>query len=157
MTNNASTEEYKNNTKGRDRADPWEKIVNFAGENKTILNKEIYKDPYDYSDNTTKAKTFISKRKEVLTQLPTIDSDSNFNNPLKNTLQQGLVTHEGHKSSIGEKNHPVINKEKWFKEKKENLALPKKEYGGMNCLQKSLSASNNRKNNLYNMKHLVNA
>jgi hypothetical protein len=50
-----------------------------------------------------------------------------------------------------------INKDKWFKDKRENIAEPSKEHMGMNCLQKSLSASNNRKNNLYYSKHIVSA
>ncbi len=50
-----------------------------------------------------------------------------------------------------------INKDQWFKDKRENIAEPSKEHMGMNCLQKSLSASNNRKNNLYYSKNLVSA
>jgi hypothetical protein len=157
MTNNQSADDYKSKTKGRDRTDPWEKIVNHAGDNKTILKKEIYKDPYDCSDNNAKSKAFINKRKEFLTQLPTIDQDNNFHNPYKGTTESEQVKKFEAIPSSNQNSSRKFNKEEWFKEKKDVMVRPTKELGGMNCLQKSLSASNNRKNNLYNMKHLVSA
>ena len=147
---------YKNNTKLRDINGPWEKIVNYASDNKTILDKEIYRDPYDYSDNIAKGKSFINKRKEFLKQLPNIEQDNNFANPNKQALQEHS-TRNTNLEKESSRARVKISKDKWFKDKKDNIVVPSKEYGGMNCLQKSLSASTNRKNNLYNMKHLVNA
>jgi len=92
--------------------------------------------------------------------LPSIDKDNNFANPYKATsINESNVKMTGNYNSNwnGENNGSRMNKENWFKDKRENLINPTKEYGGMNCLQKSLSASTNRKNNLYNMKHLLNA
>jgi hypothetical protein len=158
MTNNIQYDEYRNNPKLRDKNNEWEKIVNLAGDNKTILKKQIYKDPYDYSDNASKEKTFISNRKDLLKQLPNIDQDNYFSNPYKTNLQQErsiVMTDKNQNSSNNNSTSYKLKKEDWFKDKRDCLVKPSKEIGGLNSLQKSLSASNNRKNNLYNMKQLI--
>ena len=162
MNNNIQHDEYKNSTKLRDKTNEWEKIIDYGGDNKTILKKEIYKDPYDYSDNSSKGKLFVSKRKEFLKQLPTIEQDNNFGYPYKNTTIQErnvTITETSRNNSYNNNNNNYnkMKKDDWFKDKRDGIAQPSKEMTGLNCLQKSLSASNSRKNNLYHMKSLVNA
>ena len=159
MTNNIQLDEYKNQPNLRDKNNQWEKIVNYASDKKTILKKEIYRDPYDCTDNTSKSKAFISQRKDFLKQLPNIDQDSHFTNPYKtNTNQERTIIMTDNYNNIISNNNTVnakLNKENWFMDKRDCMVQPSKELGGLNSLQKSLSASNNRKNNLYNMKQMI--
>ena len=150
MNNDVHHDENKNSNE-------WEKIVDYGGDNKTILKKEIYKDPYDNSDNRSKGKLFVAKRKEFLKQLPTIEQDDNFGNPFKTaTVHERNVnyTENNHNNSFNKNknnNFNRIKKDDWFRDKRDGIAEPSKDMTGLNCLQKSLSASTNRKNNLYNI------
>ena len=62
----------------KDGISDWEKLMNGAGENNTFKTKEIYRDPYDYTENNIKYDNYMRERKEKLKNLPNINNDSSF-------------------------------------------------------------------------------
>ena len=62
--NKKNEKDYKMlNPNCKDLDNNWEKIINNAGENNTYTEKNIYKQPHDYSEMARTMKQFMGKRK----------------------------------------------------------------------------------------------
>ena len=57
----------------------WQKIINGAGKNNTFGIKQIYKDPYDYSETDSTYDLYQKNRSKTLIKLPKIEKDALFN------------------------------------------------------------------------------
>ena len=62
----------------------WQKILDGAGKNNTFGTKQIYKDPYDYTEAGSSYDIYKKSRNKMMNQLPKIESDKIFNQFRKN-------------------------------------------------------------------------
>ena len=102
----------------------WEKILNGAGKNNTFQTKEIYKDPYDYSEAGISYDNFKKNRNKTLTSLPKIEEDKLFTKKKKISK---CVSYNNFKKNKLETKY-VFDKKKFFKEPPKNLNIKDNKY-----------------------------
>jgi hypothetical protein len=89
----------------------WDKLINGAGKNNTFKTKQIYKDPYDYSDAGLSYDNFKKNRNKTLSSLPKIEESKTFErkkNKFSKCSSQKLIK----KTELNKKF--TLDKEKFF-------------------------------------------
>ena len=105
----------------------WQKIINGAGKNNTFGIKNIYKDPYDYSEAGSSYDIYKQNRNKTLNKLPKIEKDKLFNQIKR------VPKCESHKKKIEisdiDNNFKkfTMSKEKFFKEPPKNVFIQMKD------------------------------
>ena len=135
----------------------WDKIINGAGENNTFKTKQIYKDPYDYSEAGLSYDNFKKNRNMTLSSLPKIEESKIFAKKIpkfsKCASQKTMK-----KNELGKKY--VFNKEKFFKEPPKNINLIGNKYktinGNKDFTGKEKEFNSNKEKNMRNTRRNLN-
>ena len=106
------------------KCEGWEKILNGAGKNNTFKTKQIYKDPYDYSEAGLSYDNFKKNRNKTLASLPKIEETKLFSQKKKISK---CASYKDMKKNVLEKKY-VFNKEKFFKEPPKNVNVKDNKY-----------------------------
>ena len=130
----------------------WEKILNGAGKNNTFKTKQIYKDPYDYSEAGLSYDNFKKNRNKTLASLPKIEETKLFSQKKKISK---CASYKVMKKNVLEKKY-VFNKEKFFKEPPKNVNVKDNKYksitGNSDCKGKEKEIEFNKEKNMRNLR-----
>jgi len=130
----------------------WEKILNGAGKNNTFKTKQIYKDPYDYSEAGLSYDNFKKNRNKTLASLPKIEETKLFSQKKKISK---CASYKVMKKNVLEKKY-VFNKEKFFKEPPKNVNVKDNKYksitGNSDCTGKEKQFESNKEKNMRNLR-----
>ena len=69
---------YKNLVACKNKTSAWDELKEKAGENETFSKKQIYKAPYDKSDNDSNKYEFNIHRSAMLKQLPKLEDEETY-------------------------------------------------------------------------------
>ena len=117
----------------RGRLSDWEKLIAFSGDKNTFKFKEIYKNPYDYTELDKNSHLFNTKRKsrffilflELLESLPEIKHDKNFPHQIKGkNIPSKIEKVNDSRNEFNTIQPAEIDKEKWFKTQSQHFYDP---------------------------------
>ena len=110
-------EHFKNVKKGYQTI--WETILNGANNNNTFDKKEIYRDPYDYSETIKFFDEYKIRRYNTLSKLKTIEEDSLLNGRKKYASKNKLIKKINNKEikEICKTSNNFMDKAKFFSKK----------------------------------------
>lgn len=98
----------------------WETILVGGNENNTFNKKDIYKDPYDYSETGKLFDEFKIRRTKTLSNLKKIEDDVLFNTMKKTYSKYKLkksITNKQYNNEINKTTRDFIDKSKFFEKK----------------------------------------
>ena len=100
----------------------WQKIIDGAGKNNTFNKKQIYKDPYDYSEAGSSYDNYKKTRNKMMDKLPKIESDKLFNQFKKNKKENKnrKINISNYESNF---NKFSMDKEKFFHEEPRRINM----------------------------------
>ena len=107
-------EHSKNVTKGYQTV--WETILSGANNNNTFDKKQIYRDPYDYSETGKFFNEYKIRRYNTLSKLKKIEEDNLFNGRKKNVSKTKLIKKINNKDikEICKTSNNFMDKSKFF-------------------------------------------
>ena len=110
-------EHSKNVTKGYQTV--WETILSGANNNNTFDKKQIYRDPYDYSETGKFFNEYKIRRYNTLSKLKKIEEDNLFNGRKKNVSKTKLIKKINNKDikEICKTSNNFMDKSKFFSKK----------------------------------------
>ena len=110
-------EHCKNVTKGYQTV--WETILSGANNNNTFDKKQIYRDPYDYSETGKFFNEYKIRRYNTLSKLKKIEEDNLFNGRKKNVSKTKLIKKINNKDikEICKTSNNFMDKSKFFSKK----------------------------------------
>ena len=110
-------EHSKNVTKGYQTV--WETILSGANNNNTFDKKQIYRDPYDYSETGKFFNEYKIRRYNTLSKLKKIEEDNLFNGRKKNVSKTKLIKKINNKDikEICKTSNNLMDKSKFFSKK----------------------------------------
>ena len=112
----------------RQKYEGWDKILKGAGNNNTFKKKQIYKDPYDYSEAGLSYDNFKKIRTKTLASLPKIEEDKIFKQNKK--ISKCFSYHDILNNK--KENTFTFNKEKFFREPPKNVNVSDSKYKCIN-------------------------
>ena len=97
----------------------WETILSGANSNNTFDKKQIYRDPYDYSETGKFFNEYKIRRYNTLSKLKKIEEDNLFNGRKKNVSKIKLIQKINNKDirEICKTSNNFMDKSKFFSKK----------------------------------------